>query len=226
MIQQICQFDLWFLYLFQIQLVHLNIHGSHTVEAWLREFWALLCYQVRWVQLWWDSSWATSNPKRWCCESATLNIPANLENSAVVTGLEKVSYHSNPKKRQCQSMLKLPQRVGHDWATELNLNILWHFLTPWVPTWSLGLGAPTGNFCPGSPNVGQPSNCWKRPPVAVCFLLPELALLPTPALVTPGAGPPHLAKGPWDGPGDPCMALGPLRCTPTATSPMGRTALT
>ena len=29
---------------------------------------------------------------------AALNMPANLENSAVATGLEKVSFHSNPKK--------------------------------------------------------------------------------------------------------------------------------
>ena len=35
------------------------------------------------------------------------NMPANLENS-VATGLEKVSFHSNPKERQCQRMLKLP----------------------------------------------------------------------------------------------------------------------
>ena len=35
-------------------------------------------------------------------------MPANLENSAVATGLEKVSFHSNPKERQCQRMLKLP----------------------------------------------------------------------------------------------------------------------
>ena len=34
--------------------------------------------------------------------------PANLENSAVETGMEKVSFHSNPKERQCQRMLKLP----------------------------------------------------------------------------------------------------------------------
>ena len=33
----------------------------------------------------------------------------NLENSALATGLEKVSFHSNPKERQCQRMLKLPQ---------------------------------------------------------------------------------------------------------------------
>ena len=33
----------------------------------------------------------------------------NLENSAVGTGLEKVSFHFNPKERQCQRMLKLPK---------------------------------------------------------------------------------------------------------------------
>ena len=27
-------------------------------------------------------------------------MPANLENSAVATGLEKVNFHSNPKERQ------------------------------------------------------------------------------------------------------------------------------
>ena len=31
-------------------------------------------------------------------------MPANLENSAVATGLEKVSFHSNPKERQCHRM--------------------------------------------------------------------------------------------------------------------------
>ena len=28
-----------------------------------------------------------------------VKVPANLENSAVATGLEKVSFHSNPKER-------------------------------------------------------------------------------------------------------------------------------
>ena len=40
---------------------------------------------------------AISNPERWCCGSAALNMPANLENSAVATVLEKVGFHSNPK---------------------------------------------------------------------------------------------------------------------------------
>ena len=35
------------------------------------------------------------------------------KNSAVATGLEKVSFHSNPKERQCQRMLKLPHNCTH-----------------------------------------------------------------------------------------------------------------
>ena len=41
------------------------------------------------------------------------NMPANLENSASATGLEKVSFHSNPKERQCQRMFKLLHNCTH-----------------------------------------------------------------------------------------------------------------
>ena len=41
-------------------------------------------------------------------------MPANLQHPAVTTGLEKVSFHSNPKERQCQRMLKLPHNCTHD----------------------------------------------------------------------------------------------------------------
>ena len=34
-------------------------------------------------------------------DHAALNMSENLENSAVATGLEKISFHSNPKERQC-----------------------------------------------------------------------------------------------------------------------------
>ena len=40
-------------------------------------------------------------------------MPANLENAAAATGLEKVGFHSNPKERQCQRMLKLPHKCTH-----------------------------------------------------------------------------------------------------------------
>ena len=40
-------------------------------------------------------------------------MPANLENSAVATGLEKIRFHSNPKERQCQRILKLQHSCAH-----------------------------------------------------------------------------------------------------------------
>ena len=50
-------------------------------------------------------------------------MPANLENSAVATGLEKVSFHSNPKERQCHRMFKLPPiaLISHDRKAMLNI---------------------------------------------------------------------------------------------------------
>jgi len=40
-------------------------------------------------------------------------MPANLENSAVATGVEKVSFYSNPKDRQCQRMFILPHNYTY-----------------------------------------------------------------------------------------------------------------
>ena len=55
---------------------------------------------------------------------AALNMPANLENSAVASGLEKVSFHFDPKERQCQRMLKLPQNALISHASKVMLKIL------------------------------------------------------------------------------------------------------
>ena len=41
------------------------------------------------------------------------NMPANLENSGVATGLEKVSFHSDPNERRLQRMLKLLYNCTH-----------------------------------------------------------------------------------------------------------------
>ena len=49
---------------------------------------------------------------------------ANLENSAVATGLEKVSFHSHPKERQCQRMLKLPAQLHSPHTSKVMLKIL------------------------------------------------------------------------------------------------------
>ena len=50
--------------------------------------------------------------KRGYCENATLNVPANLENSTVATRLENVSFHLNSKERKAmpknvQTIIKL-----------------------------------------------------------------------------------------------------------------------
>ena len=55
--------------------------------------------------------------------SATLNMSANLENSAVTTGLEKISFHSNPNERQCQRMFKLLHNCTH-FTNKVMLKIL------------------------------------------------------------------------------------------------------
>ena len=53
-----------------------------------------------------------------------LNMPANLENSAVATGLEKVSFPSKPKERQCQRTIKLPMIFLISQASKVMLKIL------------------------------------------------------------------------------------------------------
>ena len=47
--------------------------------------------------------------KEKCCTQ----YASKFGNSAVATGLEKVSFHSNPKERQYQRMFKLPQNCTH-----------------------------------------------------------------------------------------------------------------
>ena len=80
--------------------------------------------RLNWTELNWNSSCAISNPKRWCCESAALNMPANLENSAVATGLEKSVFISTPKKgnaKEC-SNYRIIALISH--TSKVMLNIL------------------------------------------------------------------------------------------------------
>ena len=51
-------------------------------------------------------------------------MSAHLENSAVATGLEKVSFHSNPKERQCQRMLNYHTVAPISHASKVMLKIL------------------------------------------------------------------------------------------------------
>ena len=51
-------------------------------------------------------------------------MPENWENSVVATGLEKVSFHSNPKERKSQIMLKLQHNCIISHASKVMLKIL------------------------------------------------------------------------------------------------------
>ena len=78
-------------------------------------------------------------------------MPANLENSAVAMGLEKVSFNFNPKERQCRRMLKVKVK---------SLSRVRLFMTPWTAAhqaplsmglsrqeyWS-GVPLPSPNYC-------------------------------------------------------------------------------
>ena len=51
-------------------------------------------------------------------------MSANWENSAVAIGLEMVSFHSSPKERQCQRMLKYYTIILISHASKVMLKIL------------------------------------------------------------------------------------------------------
>ena len=69
-------------------------------------FLSLSCCQLH-NSLWYKQNYCSLIEKCSVCFQCLAPMPANLENSAVATGLEKVSFHSNPKERQCQGMFQI-----------------------------------------------------------------------------------------------------------------------
>ena len=109
---------------FGILIFFLKIQMVSVAPVVFLEMTGSLCsfWENLYAQLY--SSWAISNPERWCCESAALNMPANLETLAVATGLEMVSCHSNPKTgnaKECSNYLTIAL-VSH--ASKLMLKFL------------------------------------------------------------------------------------------------------
>ena len=85
-------------------------------------------------------------------------MSANLESSAVATGLEKVSFHSNPKERQCQRMLKLPHNCHISHASKVMLKILQARLQQYV---NRELSDVQAGFRKGRGTRNQIANiCW------------------------------------------------------------------
>ena len=85
-------------------------------------------------------------------------MPANLENSAVATGLEKVSFHSNPKERQCQRILNYSTIALISHTSKVMLKILQARLQQYV---NHELPDVQAGFRKGRGTRDQiPSICW------------------------------------------------------------------
>ena len=85
-------------------------------------------------------------------------MPANLENSALATGLEKVSFHSSPKERQCQKCSNYCAIVLISYASKIMLKILQARLQQYV---NQELPDVQGGFRKGSGTGDQIANiCW------------------------------------------------------------------
>ena len=73
----------------------------------------------------WHSSWAISNPKRWCCESAWHNMPANLENrSGRRTGKGQFSFQSQRKAMLKNAQTTAQLHSSHHYVSKVMLKIL------------------------------------------------------------------------------------------------------
>ena len=91
-------------------------------------------------------------------------MPANLD-SAVATGLEKVSFHSNPKERQCQRPFKLHSIVLISQVSKVMLKILQASLQQYM---NCALPDVQAGFRKGRGTRDQIANicwiifCWKK----------------------------------------------------------------
>ena len=76
---------------------------------------------------------AISKPKRWFCESAALNMPANLENSAVATGLEKIIFIPISKKGNAKNCSNYCTIAHISQATKVVIKILQQYVNYELP---------------------------------------------------------------------------------------------
>ena len=105
------QFNHYFLK--EASLTFWHFHSPYLMFSYYQEAFPLITklhlylFVLGW---WWKSGWAISNPERWCCESAALNMPANVENSSGHrTGKGQFSFQSQrkamPKNAQTSAQL-------------------------------------------------------------------------------------------------------------------------
>ena len=78
----------------------MEVHGSHIAEAWLGEFWALLYYCVRWVQL------CSNLSILWHCLSLRLGMKTDLFQSCGHGWVFQICWHI-----ECSTFTASPFRI-------------------------------------------------------------------------------------------------------------------
>ena len=119
---------------YEVELYKKDLHGSDNHDGVITHLepdilgcevkWALGSITTNRYLRWWNCSWTISNPKRWCCESAVLNMPANLEKPAVATGLKRSIFSPIPDKgnaKECSNYRTIAL-ISH--ASKVKLKIL------------------------------------------------------------------------------------------------------
>ena len=93
-------------------------------------------YKQSW-QRWWNSSRASSNPKRWCVKVLHSIHQQIWKTVAVATGPENISVHSNLKDKQCQRMFKLQLHSFHLLARLCSKSFQADFNSTWTKNFQM-----------------------------------------------------------------------------------------
>ena len=110
-------------------------------------------------------------------------MPAHLENSAVATGLEKVSFHSNPKEGNAKECLNYRTIVVTSHASKVMLKILLARLQQYVNRELPDVQAVLGK--PGEPEIKLPASTrsWKKQESSRKTSISALLTVPRPLTV-------------------------------------------
>ena len=118
-------------------------------------------------------------------------MSANVDNSAVATGLAKVSFHSNPKERQCQGKFKLSPVALISHTSKVILKILQARLQHYMNCELLDVQA---GFRKGRGTRDQiPNSCWiikkkKNSSIKTCSFALLFILKPFTVWITSNCG--------------------------------------
>ena len=114
-IQWIMLTDFWMLNQTYIPVTNLTWSKCYPIFFFLNNYWfsPITSWQTDGETMETPTDVNFSGSKITANGDCSHEINRRLLNSAVATGLEKVSFHSKPKERQCQRILKLPHNCSH-----------------------------------------------------------------------------------------------------------------